>query len=860
MTVSKEDALKEAYKRGLLSAEKKAAYEEAVRRGLIDGDTDPTIGKTLMQVPTEFNKTLTAPALRALSGPNSAYGLARKAGSALYGKDIPDPVGSAASYYESAPEPQNAPERVAARVGEEAVWALPFGAGSFGFAHKGAQLFRGGANKAIRGIGSMLEGVYNAPLKAAAGEVAATVGAGIGGGLAEEAFPGNKAANIAGTVAGGVAPFAVGYTPTSIVLRMGRWLGRRMSPNIQARMAEEEVAGMLNIGPEDAKNLRTADSLQKEMPGTEFSLAEATGKTSLVRTQQAFEAQKSGSALDELVARRIRNEDAIDGYRAAVSPGMEESPDYIIDRTAMRVRELTAGVDQQAAKVTAKREGIVETKLPKLQDRAAQGQQLRELRDQLYEDAQKALAAYKTELGLDDVPGQVSFKDVSDDLHSSLDKSFWDDIADYPTLLGKLSKYEGDTISLNDLVKMRQQVSSEYTKTVQNRAAPNPTKTRNLAILEAELDKIISREFGAVDPSLAKAWEQFRSKYYTDVVERFRKGAAAKITAKGSYGFYQTADEDVAKAFWTGGESSMRQFNRVFGDDPAAQTAIASAALDDLRVASVVDGVIDPKKFASWTKRNERLLDEFPHIKSLVDDIKQADSALQVRQSQLHERKTRIEKGALVNRIYRATNGEAAPEQIISDAIKDPRKMMFLANRLRNEREAYAGLQRSVWDEVTGGTADDVLRHIEGNRKSLEIIFSNEHLNNITKIQKARAMAETVPVASGKPLTPDPIDTLAQKTGIGLPQAASRFYAFKSGRLNKAYLVTEQLGRIGRQYFSRHATNLIEEALYDPAVARDLSDFLYLADVRPHTVNRLNGYIFHLGEQTLREDEEQNAN
>lgn len=886
--LTQEELLIQAYRRGLLTDEKKDAFEQAARRGLIDYnlDTDPTVMGTLSQVPAQFNKMVTVPALDTFNAPQRMFD---KGVERLTGIPSPERETPVRDYYANYPGPQNAPERVAARVGEEAAWFLPFGAGIFGAAHKGAHLSKHGANLVNRTIGGLLEGTYNAPIKAAAGEAAALVGAGIGGGIAEEKFPGNTYANLAGTVAGGAAPFALGFTPGGLTFRTARWLYRHIAtPAARSKeakkMAMEEVSDALNIGYDDVRSLDEAARLQEDMPGLEFSLAEATQKKSLARTQEAFETKRSGSALDEAYARRVRNEEAIEGYRDAVAPGMDESPSLVLDRAGARTRELTSRLDDKVDEAEAARVALAEEKLPKVQDRVEMGEQLRASRDKAYKQAQKDIDAYKTELGLNNVPGEVEFTPIRQELESVLDRSFWDDIDDYPSLLGRLKKYaeinpdtkvketltkdglvqevveEPATISLNELVKMRQQVSGEFTNAIQNKMAPNQKKIRNLAILEAELDKIIAREFGNVDPKYATAWDDFRKKYFEDIVVRFRKGVAAKISAKGSYGFYQTPDEEVAKSFWAGGESAMRQFRRVFGGDPAAETAITSAALDDLRAFAITDsGVIDPKKLSIWKKRYERVLDENPHIRDLVDNVQQSDNALAVRQAQLQERKKRIENIAMVNRIYAHTKGTADPHKIINEAINDPRKMLILANRLRGEREAYAGLQREVWNEVTGGNAQTVLAHLNKNRRSLEIVFGANHINNIEKIQRARQMAETTALPSGRPITVDPILTLEEASGLGLPQASSRFYAFQSGRLNKVYLLTEQAGRIGRQYFSRHATVMIEEALYDPEMAKTLANYLYARRVAPRTVKKLNTYLFHLGEQTLREDEEENA-
>lgn len=852
MAISKEEAFKELVRRGDIDPEnftpaQRAAYDELVKRG--EFDAPMTAKGTIMSGFGGFNRGLanltdTVYSSSSFNPDNPIYDpLNKKKWEDTLFNSQPTKVGN--WLRDISRKPENRLERVADSAGRMVADSIPYAALPLGGA--GSQMLKGaektGTNAFQQGTGHMLKQIAGTPGRAAIGELASASGAGAGEQLAQEAFPDSKVAPFVGALAGGMAPVALGYAPASMLARAGNKARNYFSASNQERLAREEVSDLLSISGDDAANIRSAQQLERDIPGVQYSLAEATQKPSLARTQQAFESRVSGKELDARVARRKSNIDAINAYKESVAPGDYEAPSYIVDRANLAVKDLTGNISSKVDDITAKRQAVTDYALPPA-DKVGIGQSLRSQRDTLYKEAQAAMSDRKTELGLDGLQDQLPYADIRATLKASTDENFWKGGKDVPDVVKRLDDWENPTISKSDLIDLRQAISSEMIESTTG-LSPNFQKKRNLAILEKEIDAVINKNFNSAE---AQAWAQFRNEYKTNVVQRFRDNVAAKVSAKGQSGFYRTPDEDVADAFWKGGESGIRQFKAIYGDDAEAGVNLASAVLDDFRTSAVVDGLVDPNKAALWVRKNEKVLKEFPAIDNLVSDVRTVDGALAARQKQLVTRQKAVEKNALVRRIDSVSNGVAKPEDLINEAINDHRKMLVLRNRLRGDQDALNGLKRQVWQKVTNGSPDEIQKYLNDNRKSLELVFSNKHLADIDRIQRAAKLAETIPMPSGREIELDPIKRLSNVSGLNLPSAASRFYAFKSGRLNKAYLVTEQVGRMGRQYLSRHSTALLEEALYDPQVAADLSGLFWGKGLSKDSAKRLNTYLFAIGE------------
>jgi hypothetical protein len=282
-----------------------------------------------------------------------------------------------------------------------------------------------------------------------------------------------------------------------------------------------------------------------------------------------------------------------------------------------------------------------------------------------------------------------------------------------------------------------------------------------------------------------------------------------------------------------------------------------ATALDSLRDSAVRDGVIQPRLFETWARKHRSVLDEFPGLSRAVDSVEAADQGLLARQAQLEQRSRAVEDQFLTRELTAFSKGTRTPESVVDAALKDPRKMRQLQSILRDRAEAINALRRSVWDDVAGREAEDIARYIGDNRKSLSLLFSRNHVSALNDIMAARMMLERTPTPQGAAFVPRPLAEVESIIGQGLPQISSRIFAFKSGRMQKGYLAVDTFMRGMRGRAATAADAVLREALYDPALARDLANTVKAGQMVPERAKRLQARLFALGLPYLEQGEDQ---
>lgn len=780
------------------------------------------------------------------------------------------------------PAPQNMPERIARRAGQEVGASVPYAAMPYALPLAGpAREARG----PIRGAGrAILEGVRNTPAKAAVGELAATSGAGVGAGVAGEIAPGSTGAEITGQLVGGVAPAALMWTPTALIARGGAKLAGHLyatakqamtgetSP-VQTRRAEEYVADRLDkhgaITGKYGDNIARSEEVRGEIgPDFQPSLAEATGSPALTRTQQGLEGIASGEHLERYAERHARNRAAVSRYAEEKAPE-GGGPDIVVDTATGKVTSLVAGIEQDIAAVEGRRAGL----MPPRADRAGIGEALRGSLNDRRAQVKAQMSALADELGLNDLDVTGSVRALANRLRGSIepnnplnDKTVPDAYTDLKTALRATEQSEGvvfgpmgrqstttvtqpKQFTLDDLMSFRSRIGDDIRDELSS-ATPKRARVRKLLEMRREIDAAVDDIGNSIDdPELAGRYQTFRSRYYEDYIQTFEQGAAFKARRTKAQGDYLVPDERVADIFAAPGNvTAARQFKAIFGDDPQAMDALAASVVDDLISSAVVDGALDPKRFAGWRRRWGSVLDEFPTLRDTIDGKARLNETLLERRAHLTDRRMAIEGQILTKELTRAGEGTIDPEDVIAGAMKSRGRMSALMMRL--SPEAQSALKRDVWFRALKMGPDKV------DHDMLKTVLGDEHYRNLQTIYDAEAiLARTAPPA-GKPDAPTPFAEAEALLGMGLPQFGSRVFAWKSGRMQKGYLAVDVISRFFRGRSMYETARIYEEALYNPAVAADLAEMIRVKGIKPEVANRLNTRLFNLGLGSRREDDE----
>lgn len=783
----------------------------------------------------------------------------------------------------SGPEPQTTAQRIARRTGQEVGATVPLAAATMALA-PAAPAVKEAGNAVQRGLASLMEGIRSTPGRAAVGELAATTGAGAGAGIAGEAAPGSQTAEMIGQLAGGLAPVAMLHTPSAYLARFGRSLVNRISPQATRQAATEAVQDAIGgeMTPQAIANLREAEKIAGGIEGFRPSLAEATNSPSLIATQRAIEKGLSGKALEMAAVRRQQNLDALRRFEAAKAP---PGPgfDFVIDTASRKVDDIRAGIAGQQAEVSGARSAIGEA-LPSA-DRFAIGHDLRNRLVEAERQAADDMKALRQELGLNDADVTVPFGQFAENVAAAGPDSIFRDLRRYPDLMetirragagevetGAPKTYEGPEIAdsgglepgiltpestlpeptqvnvtFRDLMALREEIGFQF-RNARAASSPDFRKVRLLGALREEVDNLLEG-LDFPDPALSAAYKEFRQRYFTDYVERFRKGAAYKVQAKDGRGFYRTDDEDVATAFWAAGDvSAARQFKTVYGTEPQANAALEAVALDSLRGAAVRDGQVDQRLLQTWIRRHESVLAEFPAIRAKVADVEATNRALLDREAQLTQRARQIEDQVLVKALGSVAGGQKTPDQLLAEAMQSPQKMGQLKALVRGNEDAEKALARAIWNAAAGQR--DLGTFIQQNEAALKLGLSPQHITDLKLLAGGREMASRVPAPTGSAVQPRPFQALEDATRMGMPQIASRIFAVQSGRTSWRFVVSEAGSRALRGYTQEQMEALLREALYDPRVAKDLANAVRMRKMPPAIANRLNVRLFNLGMET----------
>jgi hypothetical protein len=399
------------------------------------------------------------------------------------------------------------------------------------------------------------------------------------------------------------------------------------------------------------------------------------------------------------------------------------------------------------------------------------------------------------------------------------------------------------TVTFKDLMGLRSRITDDI-RDAMSAATPSAKKIRVLEGLKARVDRFIDESTAAADPEIAGRLKQFRDSYRQEYIDRFNQGAAYKVRALNGRGYYQTPDERVADAFWQDVDGA-RQFKRTYGEDAPETEALAGVVLDDLRTAAVRDGQIVPGLHQAWLRRYDKALNEFPTLKARVSDIGSVNEGLIARATQLSRREKIIDR-SMLNRELDAIARGRPPEDLIADAIQNPRLMAQIERRVR-KTGADGALRRAVFETVADAPLPKMREYLAKNAPALRIALTPKHHKDLETILTATEQMARVPEPAGRAYDPNSLADVERRLGTGMNQIASRVFAANSGRTSWRYVAIDLISRFWRGHSQQETAALLKEALYNPDIARDLVDLVQLPAKREAAAKRLNSWLLQVG-------------
>ena len=627
-----------------------------------------------------------------------------------------------------------------------------------------------------------------------------------------------------------------------------------MASEARARKAAGYVGRDLQrvmANPDAQTALAEADALRGEIPGFQPSIAKATGNQPLLNKQAQLEGQASGPDLLRVRDRYDANARAIGAYADdAVPPTAGAHPaDGVAAALQRHVAEQYRDLDAQLD--AARGQLRTMSDIPTV-DRAAVGSGLRDLRAGARATAETEVARRRAAVdpeGEVRLPGTDLRNGIIQDLRAA-----GTDLTDpvippkVREILGNLeptvrttpesailgpdgrpvraasTTIEPATFDFNSLADAREQVGRQL-RLLEQATAKTPANLQTADALRAvrtRIDQTIDTLAESQIPGIADRYREFRGFYRDEYAPRFSRGASKDIGARKD-GDFRIPDEDVPKR-WFGPNNitEARQFNQVYGENPAARQALTDYALDDLRQSATRNGVLDNGLVESFMRKNSRVLDEMPWMREALDARNPTGLHRQI--ADLEARRRVVAD----SEIARFTNER--PEYAVDRLLSDHTVAARLKAELGGNADAERALARSVWERALGSgrtagdplfDADKMLAFVDKNFRSLAAVLSPEHMRSLKTVVAASRIEGQLPRPTGMPEQPKSLgDRVAGVAGISIPSFLSRLYAVDSGRTSRQFIGAELAMRAVNKLTSTELERAWKEALTNDKVAK----------------------------------------
>lgn len=784
-------------------------------------------------------------------------------------------------------EPSTSAERIVRTTGSELAKNTPITGGALGLAT--TKLYTGAKTTTEAVVKSLLDQFRKSPLAASVAETVAATGFGIGKGLAEEERPDSELAKITypliGAITPAVATATLAKTPTAIAIRTGNKIKEYFGTKAQENRATKETFDRFAEAygePVAQEQLRRTQQV-KEQIGDDFvpSPAEASGSPQLIASQKELENNASGSQLDALVRRKIKNQKAIEGNITKNFPMTGDEAPYVFNTITKKFNDLSNINNLQLAKSIGRLDDI--SKDFPLAETAVSGQKLRNILLDKRNIAKEDFNDYVKQLNIDmnalvpfsnfqklfikNYAPQSKFADVANQpsVYNLVKNFSKEKITDKPsTILNEfgvlikptIKETATTNISFKDIQNLRERVSDDLLDAL-GTTAPSAKKIRILSMMKKDIDTFIDDNVEI----LGDKYKMFRNAYKERIINRFEKSAAYSSQRLGKTQEYKIADEKVADAFLTNVQSA-KQFKEVYTDtltgqiDPDALLALESVVLDKVRKTAFANNVLDANKLIKYINNNKQVLEQFPTILNKLTDSQIASSFVSNRVAQLNNRKALIQDNMLAKKLMFGQTpimkGEVDVDKLLTTAIKQPSLMRQINARLKvpEEKEALRRSVAKIMFEVNDPALNPSVfkQFLESNKNSLNFVYTPEHINNLNIIADAYAIIGRTPMPQGiGATTPGVVQEASQQMGMSIPSIMSRLYAAESGRTSLRYIASDIFGRFVLNKGKQRADALFYEAMFNPNIAKDYARFATNKVEDKLVTKRLNGYLFNLG-------------
>ncbi len=591
--------------------------------------------------------------------------------------------------------------------------------------------------------------------------------------------------------------------------------------------------------PNAADNLTEGLRLQGQIPGFNPSVAEMSGSPGLIDMQKKF-ALLSPKNLNAEVARTEANTNAIQSFYRSKVPAAD-APGAVRSSVNQKIADYEKLLEDKAQGVASKLPFANQVGIGDVLATAAQSEKTA---------AKPAIAAaYKKAFDLagdSEVSGSGIVSKIEDILGEPLaqikpsnapqaalaikrifgDKTTEATGRSIPPDLMALQEVGGKKgLSLNDLHDIRMALNQDVASASRASDPAASTRLYNLGKVLPEVDAAIAKlPSGAQD-----AYQAATAKYRNEYVPRFKEGANARVFKDTSVNEPKILPDKFVSEYFKpdsqGGGTRASQFGRLFGENQDAKDLAKTGILDIYRqkVVNPTTGAIDQSAHNTFMRDYGRTLQAYKS--SGIDAA-----------SEIHgigQEAAKVSQSISDIKSLAQTMKFDTVDELVSDALKNPKTMGNTLGRLDNDKKAVFNtllLDKSF----ETGTAKGMREFLDANQKTLRMTVPKEQLDAVNDIAKALEITERAPIRGN--LASGGADMLKNATGTSTATVFSQIRAVTGGRSSAEWaainLAMPALNKMSQTSFA----NVMENALHSPQSAVALRNYL-LAD-SPEVANK----------------------
>jgi len=611
-------------------------------------------------------------------------------------------------------------------------------------------------------VGAIGLNIYRAmgkhPYMTMASELTSGVGMGTGRGIAEEATESpaiQTGAELVGGIMGGIIPSVM---PTTLAYRYGGTFLRRLSVPFtkagQRYRAGMHLKGMVSDSDKAATTImdRTIGDLPPAVQSGEKKLA------ALYKNVAAMDPTTESETIERISESIIK----LEGEMRKLGYG---SPEALADLTRKRVAAIELSMDNRIMRAM----DTAQKKLDDLPFARRYAEESRIVRDeldkvrQLYklnEQKKWAKVPKNFEVGFDNT--REKFRDILKDLSVAQQ-------VDIPTPLHTNPIITNKKLTQTQLKEM-QGLRSKLLEVSRQARKDNQWNKARIAdeVADAILEDIDKASLKGIDTASSnlRAALAATKQYKT----RFESGITGKILGYDRTGA-PTIPPDLTLDVSIGrmGERGAIDISKIVVTPQARRATERYLARSYTDFALDKAGSIDPVKSSRWIKTNEAILDQFPELRTQLQDVANAQQLAVKTKAIMTARKEALRNPAVsisakflnsanlhatIETVLKSPDPAKMTSQLVRQARKDPTGLAleglragFIDNLMEN---ATRGPFNEIGEQTLSGRS--LLHFIRTNESTLSKVFSISQITRIRRVGMELAKVETYNKLSvGKP-------------------------------------------------------------------------------------------------------------